>query len=107
MSKKTASAPEKWSIENGLSIFDVAALEAQCPWLQSLPRDKQLRLRLVGIEEVDSAGVQWLLALKHRLKLHGNELVLDAEASPELSEALLLMGLTESLGIAVVAEEDA
>ncbi len=63
-------------------------------WLAELdrsPAGAPLVLRAAGVEAVDAAGVQWLIALSHSLRLRERALVLD-RPSALLQRAMQRLG---------------
>lgn len=52
-------------------------------------------LNLAAVSEVDTAGVQLLLSLKHSIAAGGGEIQITA-ASPAFTEALHLLGISQA-----------
>lgn len=85
----------------GAELCIPQAAQIQADWLQALStlesgQAGQVTLPLGGVEAIDSAGLQLLLALKARLEQHGGQLRL-AEPSKVVQEALRTFGLDAGL----------
>ncbi|QSR34612.1 hypothetical protein CFI10_06340 [Marinobacterium iners] len=76
-----------------LTIFDVARLENRWREKGSV---QGIQLELNTVEEVDAAGIQWLLIMAARAKPQQTCPVICSASAP-VSEALRLMGLTALL----------
>lgn len=87
----TADTLGMFSIDVGksLTIFDVARLESL---QQQRAQAQGVQLELGRVEEVDAAGIQWLLAVMQRSTLASGGCVINA-VSPALADALALMGV--------------
>lgn len=88
----------------GPELGIVQAADVQAQWLQTLaeldaapPREPApLALDLSGVQDIDSAGVQLLLALRRALAERGLALSLGAP-SPVAMAALRSLGLNDQL----------
>lgn len=83
-----------WSIPGNLTIYEVQEYEQQCPLLKQPESAWQLCLQ--ATQEIDSAGVQWLLSLAHRMAASGGHLSL-IHVGGDVISVFNLMGLTQTL----------
>ncbi|WP_404416163.1 lipid asymmetry maintenance protein MlaB [Marinospirillum sp.] len=84
-----------------LTIYEVASLEAA--FTAQIQEQESLKLDLSQLEELDSAGVQWLLALQARKARQGCTLYLSNISDLAL-EALKRLGLSAVLNIETQGE---
>lgn len=96
--KRENPVPGEWllTLSGGLTIYEVAELHHQVTPM--LAGARKLQLDLSAIDECDSAGLQWLMALCHWAARDGNELTLDVMSEPvqdliELFQAHAALGL--------------
>lgn len=82
-------------IEGEMTIYRAAELAAQL--LASLGSDGCLRLDLAEVSEVDSAGLQLLVATQHAAMARGGHVQLVA-ASPAVGDMLALLELAPHFG---------
>ncbi len=99
MPAATPSTLAQRRLEGELTIYRAAELKAELSALQG--RADTLELDLSGITEIDTAGVQLLMALKRRAADLSRELRLAAH-SPAVLEAFDLLGLAAFFGDALV-----
>lgn len=86
-------------LSGGLTIYEVTALHHQiAPILADV---RKLQLDLSAIDECDSAGLQWLMALCHWAAIDGIELALDAMSEP-VQELIELFQAHAPLGLATL-----
>jgi len=83
------------SLRGALTIYTVSQARQEIP--ARLAECKAQVLDLSGIDELDTAGVQLLLWLKHEAASRGTELTL-AHHSPPVVEVLDLLRLTATFG---------
>lgn len=83
------------AIGDSLTIYAVAELRSKL--LQELAVCRDLVLDMDAVAEIDAAGIQLLVALKHQAQLEGCELRL-VNHSAELRQALELFGLNSFFG---------
>lgn len=91
-SKKTAKAAAALRVEGEMTIFRAAELKPQLlcsPALQSLD--------LVGVTEIDTAGVQLLLMARRAAQAEGGKLELVA-SSPAVDDVLALLNVCGCFG---------
>ncbi|MBV4473600.1 STAS domain-containing protein [Pseudomonas sp. B2M1-30] len=79
-----------WVIDGELTIYTVAELKAEL--LPSLAPNGDVEVDLALVNEIDSAGVQLLLALRQAVTACGNALHMKG-ASPAVRDALQLCNL--------------
>ncbi len=83
----------KLAIEQDMTIYTIQALkEGFSAEIESYER---FELNLAAVEEVDSAGIQLLLALQKELKRNKKELKLTAASTP-VTKLIDDFGLTEN-----------
>ncbi|KAF0813945.1 hypothetical protein IGB42_01624 [Andreprevotia sp. IGB-42] len=83
-------------LEGGLTIFQASELKDQL--LQALSRTgNQIELDLSGVDELDTAGVQLLLALKQEAA-NQQKSVSYSHHSPTVLAAIDLLNLAATLG---------
>ncbi|MDC8785964.1 STAS domain-containing protein [Roseateles koreensis] len=81
-----------WKLGGELTV--TAAAETQLRWLEQLATLRgPLALDLSAVEDIDSAGLQLLVALRHSVGALGYGLTLEA-ISPTVQSALDCYGLT-------------
>lgn len=83
-----------WAVPGNLTIYDVQGYEQQCPLLKT--PELRWQLSLQATREMDSAGVQWLLSLLHRVEASGGALQLT-DVGKDLVSIFTLMGVTQTL----------
>ena len=91
MSVKT----EPWVAPPELTIYE--AREVEAAFLESGGANGHRVYDLVQTEEVDACGIQWLLAVRARLKQHGFELELK-NVNKHIKEQIVSLGLSFILG---------
>ncbi|GAB5479133.1 MAG: hypothetical protein Marn2KO_26000 [Marinobacter nauticus] len=64
-----------WTLEPSLTIYDVQDLHEQA--LASLPETGQLVINGESVEDIDSAGLQWLLAIHRWTRDQGINFLLE------------------------------
>lgn len=89
------------SLTAGPELCIAQAAQIQSDWLQLLAgveagQPCEAQLDLSGVESIDSAGLQLLLALKLQLERQGGQLVL-ASPGPAVRDALGVFGLDDTL----------
>lgn len=89
------------SLAVGPELCIAQAAQIQAEWLQPLGAVEsgmacEVTLALAGVESIDSAGLQLLLALKAQLERHGGRLLLS-EPSRTVRDALSVFGLDAAL----------
>lgn len=94
MSNLDEKVERYWVLPGSLTIFDVKALETGCPALQK-PSDNY-SFDLQTIDEVDAAGIQWLLSVSCRLQDKGGSLTLR-DVPEQVGDAIRMMGLDARL----------
>jgi len=82
-------------IKGELSIFTAAELRLQ--WLEALATNTELEVDLAQVSEIDSAGLQLMLAAK-REAAGRNQALLFTGHSPAVCDALELCKLSGQLG---------
>lgn len=82
-------------ISDSLTIYSVADLRGKL--LQALAVNRELVLDMESVHEIDAAGLQLLVALKHQAQQDGCEVNLTGH-SAELRQALELFGLNGFFG---------
>lgn len=82
----------KLTIDEDLTIYTIESLKQDIG--EEIPLHKKFALDLSDIEEIDSAGVQLLLALKNELMQQQKELVLSAISGP-VDKLLTSYGIKE------------
>ncbi|ODC03280.1 hypothetical protein BFW38_06705 [Terasakiispira papahanaumokuakeensis] len=85
-----------WVIPGNLTIYDVKSYEQQCPLLEQ--PNSIWRLSMQATQEIDSAGIQWLLSLLRRLEASGGGLRL-IDVSENILPVFALMGLNRTLSL--------
>ena len=83
------------SLDGVLTIYSVAQAQRELP--AKLAKRKVQALDLSGVEELDTAGVQFLLWLKREATSRGVELSI-VNHSPSVVEVLDLLALTAAFG---------
>ncbi len=92
------------SIDGELTIYRAAELKERL--LDGLAAaDAVLEVRLAGVQEVDTAGIQLLILSKREATAAGKQLRLLAHSAPVLA-AFQLLGLGSYFGDALLVVED-
>ncbi|SMC18135.1 anti-anti-sigma factor [Andreprevotia lacus DSM 23236] len=96
ISEQTRDGHLLLQLEGGLTIFQAAELKDEL--LQALAHaEHRIELNLAAVEEIDSAGVQLLLALKHEAASQ-QKTVNYSHHSPPVLAAIDLLNLAATLG---------
>lgn len=77
-----------------ITIYEVANLEAR--FAEVIAHSQSLDLNLSELDEVDSAGIQWLLSLKQRQEQQGGTLKLS-QVPDSISDVFELLGVSTLL----------
>lgn len=85
-----------------LTIYEVATVEAA--FAAQIQEQQPLKLNLGELQELDSAGVQWLLSLQARKARQGSDLYLSKISGLAL-ETLKQLGLGETFSIETQGED--
>lgn len=64
-----------WTLEPSLTIYDVRDIHDQA--LATMPETRQLVINGESVEELDTAGLQWLLAIHRWAKDQGVDFLLE------------------------------
>lgn len=64
-----------WVLEAGLTIYDVRDLHEKA--MGALPKTRRLVINGTSVEEIDTAGLQWLLAIQRWSNEQDIELLLE------------------------------
>lgn len=91
------------AITGELNIYSVAAVQQEL--LQALESLQQLDVRMAGVEDLDTAGVQLLLLLKREALRKGKQLSF-VQHSLAVREVLNLLNLVAELGDPIVIPHD-
>jgi len=86
-------------IQDEMTVYNV--LEQKNILLPHLKADKELKIDLSGVAEIDSAGMQLLIMMKRRAKSINNQLIL-VHHSQAVTEVLALFNLTSFFGDPVI-----
>ncbi|GAB7532904.1 hypothetical protein PS3A_53200 [Pseudomonas sp. 3A(2025)] len=98
----TADSPARMQVNGDLTIYEVQQAHEQLMGL--LPGvEAPWQLDLSGVQELDSAGVQLLLALHQALSMHGQPATVLA-ASPSVQELAGLLALDVLYPIALAED---
>lgn len=81
-----------------ITIYEVANLEAG--FAEAITNSQPLELKLNELEELDTAGVQWLLSLKQRKEKQGSALILS-QVPEAIREVFELLGVNTLLTAAI------
>ncbi|MFP4075352.1 MAG: lipid asymmetry maintenance protein MlaB [Halochromatium sp.] len=87
-----------------LSIYEVANLEAS--FAAAIENNHPLDLNLSELDEIDAAGIQWLLTLKQRKEQQGSALRLSP-VPDSIAELFELLGVSSLLSTATQDSRDA
>ena len=101
---KTASGQHTVAIEGELTIY--RALEIKSVLLELMGKYPEVEVNLAGVSEIDSAGLQLLVAAKWEAALHQTSLRFTGH-SPAVLEIFDLCGLTGFFGDPVVIQSAA
>ncbi|WP_018150993.1 STAS domain-containing protein [Leeia oryzae] len=95
----TDQVPGKWQVEGEMTIFTAASIKEKLAAL--LSASSRLEIDLSGVNEIDTAGVQLLLATKKECQAKGGDLTL-VHHSIQVLDVLDLCNLTTIFGDPVV-----
>jgi ABC-type transporter Mla MlaB component len=87
-----------------LTIYEVANLEAR--FAEAIAQSQPLDLNLSELDEVDAAGIQWLLSLKQRQEQQGSALTLS-QVPDSIAELFELLGVSSLRSTAPQDSRDA
>lgn len=96
-----------WVLESGLTVYDVRDLHEQA--MSALPKTRRLTISAGSLEEIDTAGLQWLLAIQRWSKEQDIELVFELGdgAAMQLLDLFHAHGLFGLPAIIVASRGDA
>ncbi len=92
------------TIEGDMTIYAVADLHQRIS--NAVQSDEEIEINLAGVEDIDTAGVQLLIAAKRDAIAAGKTLRL-LEHSATVREVLDLLGLSGEFGDPVLISADA
>ncbi|MCD1646502.1 STAS domain-containing protein [Marinobacter adhaerens] len=96
-----------WNLESGLTIYEVRDLHENA--MNALPKTRRLVINGESIEEIDTAGLQWILAIQRWTKEQDIDLLLELGdgAVMQLLDLFHAHGLLGLPAILVASKRDA
>lgn len=98
-----------WILGQQLTIYEIQELHEQA--LNALPETSQLLINGEAIEDIDTAGLQWFLAIQKWARSNGIDLLLELDSDCvsellDLYDAYKLVGLPAIMVMSKTADGD-